>query len=163
VDPEARVALQIGTDPTVWVIVASQEAVTGAASPTAWPVVDPIEGQLVLSPQCAGSLVVRSAPPDVGGGHPTDATPGIASPHGAHPTDQGAPTGTVVHLPSATAATAGSPSDQLVSDSALDVVEREIVTAMTNGTSFTLSLSPGGVLVLNGATLAFVVLVPATA
>ncbi|HEY6311752.1 MAG TPA: hypothetical protein VIY52_13245 [Streptosporangiaceae bacterium] len=149
-DPETRVLLQIGIDPTVWVLAASQDEVANATDPAAWQIVYPVEGRLVLSPRSAGSLVVLSAPP--GGGT------GVGRPHGGHPTD--------IHLPSVTARTVSSHGYWLEErDLATDVeeLERKILTAMADGTRLTLPLisGTGGVLVLDGATLPFIVIVRA--
>jgi hypothetical protein len=151
-DPETRVLLQIGIDPTVWLLAASQDEVANATDPAAWRVVYPVEGRLVLSPRSAGSLVVLPAPP--GGG------PGGGRPHGGHPTD--------IHLPSVTARTVSSHGHSLEErDLTADAeeLERKILTAMADRTRLTLPLSSGtggGVLVLDGATLPFIVIVRAT-
>ncbi len=150
-DPETRVLLQIGTDPTVWVLAASQDEVANTTDPTAWRVVYPVEGRLVLSPRSAGPLVVRPAQP--GGG------PGGIGPHGGHPTD--------IHLPSVTARTVSSHGHWLEErDLPTDVeeLEQKVLTAMADRTRLTLPLisgTGGGVLVLDGATLPFIVIVPA--
>ncbi|MBV9094296.1 MAG: hypothetical protein JO132_10535 [Streptosporangiaceae bacterium] len=198
-DPQAKTRLQIGIDPTVWVVSAGQDAVaaqlTQTVGPVTWQVVGPLEGTLVLSPRAAGSVLVLPGPPDVGGVHPTGATlggiacaagqviggivsaagqviggilspPGEIKPEGVHPTGVGMPTGPAVYLPSPIPATLSLPGHLLASGSELPTTVESIRAAMANGTSVTLALSVasgGGVLVLNGATLAFVVLVLATA
>jgi hypothetical protein len=158
VSQPATVSLQIGTDPTVWAVAASQDAIAGAASPVAWPVVHPVAGQLVLSPGHAGSLVVGPSPPAAGAAQP--AASGGISPRGViHAPGAGAPPGAVVHLPSSTATTAASPGQQLEPGSQVANVQQDIVTAMTKGTRVSFPLNSGGTLVLDGATLAFAVLV----
>ncbi len=158
----ATVSLQIGTDPTVWVVAASQDAVAGATSPIAWPVVHPVAGQLVLSPGHAGSLVVGPGLPSAAAAAQPAVSGGI-SPRGVvHAPGAGPPPGAVVYLPSSTATTAASPGYQLEPGSQVANVQQGILTAMTAGTrvSFSLNPVPGGpTLVLDGATLAFVVLV----
>lgn len=162
--PTAR--LQIGTDPTFWVVPASQDAIAGqlkqAAGPVELPVAGPLEGLLVLSARAAGWVTVLPGTPDVGGTHPT----GSASPRGTHPTGGGAPTAAAVHLPSLTAVTPSTPGHLLATGTEVATTAEDIKAAMTNGTRLTLQLnaaSGGGLLVLNGAALAFVVLVLATA
>jgi hypothetical protein len=150
-DPETRVLLQIGSDPTVWVLAVGQDEVANTTDPAAWRVVYPVEGRLVLSPRSAGSLVVLPASPGDG--------PGVGNPHGGHPTD--------IHLPSVTARTVSSHGYWLEERDPTDVedLERKILTAMADRTRLTLPLisgTGGGVLVLDGATLPFIVIVRAT-
>ena len=135
----------------MWVLAASQDEVANTTDPTAWGVVYPVEGRLAPSPRSAGPLVVRPAQP--GGG------PGGIGPHGGHPTD--------IHLPSVTARTVSSHGHWLEErDLPTDVeeLEQKVLTAMADRTRLTLPLisgTGGGVLVLDGATLPFIVIVPA--
>ena len=163
-DPQPTARLQIGTDPTFWVVSASQDAIAGqlrqAVGPVELPVADPLQGLLVLSPRAAGWVTVLPGTPDVGGTHPT----GGVSPRGTHPTGAGL-TAAAVHLPSLTAATPSTPGHLLATGTEVATTAEDIRAAMTNGTLLTLQLnadSGGGLLVLNGAALAFVVLVLAT-
>jgi hypothetical protein len=150
VHPEPGLRLQIGTDPTGWVLQdANEDAVAGelaqATGPVVFPVAAPLQGRLVLSPRCAATVSLRR-PPSVGGAHPTGAT---------------GPTRPVMYLPSVTAATQESPGYALDPGTDLAALEQDIVAAMTGGTRISLqmsTLSGGGLLVLNGAVLDFVVL-----
>ena len=66
-----------------------------------------------------------------------------------------------MYLPSVTAATQESPGYALDPGADLAALEQDIVAAMTGGTRISLqmsTLSGGGLLVLNGAVLDFVVL-----
>jgi hypothetical protein len=148
--PEPGLRLQIGTDPTAWVLQdADEDAVARdlqqATGPIVLPVVAPLQGRLVLSPQCAATVSLLRPPTSVG----------------AHPTGVIGPTRPVVYLPSAIAATYESPGQALDPSTDLAALEQDIVAAMTSGTRLTLQIGAlygGGVLVLNGARLAFVVL-----
>ncbi|MBV9204539.1 MAG: hypothetical protein JO037_03840 [Actinobacteria bacterium] len=164
-DPQPTARVQIGTDPTFWVVPASQDAIAGqlqqAAGPVDLPVADPLNGLLVLSALAAGWVTVLPGAPDTGGTHPT----GTASPRGTHPTGDRAQTAAAVYLPSLTAATPSTPGHLLATGTEVATTAEDIRAAMTNGTRLTLQLnadSGGGLLVLNGAALAFVVLVLAT-
>jgi hypothetical protein len=148
--PEPGLRLQIGTDPTVWVLqYADEDAVawelSQATGPVVLPVVAPLQGRLVLSPQYAATVSLLRPPTVVG----------------AHPTGVIGPTTPVVYLPSVTAATQEAPGHVLDHGTDLAALERDIIAAMTSGTRLTLqisALSGGGLLVLNGAALAFAVL-----
>jgi hypothetical protein len=214
VHPEPSLRLQVGTDPTVWVLEGTDydalaAELAGATGPVVLPVVAPFQGQLVLSPQRAGTFSLLG-PPTVGGPHPVGDDPsGGGGPHpvggpaalgepsgggphpvggpvggsaalgepsggGPHPVGDaptvggphpvgGAPT---VYLPSVTAATRGSPVFTLASGDDLAAAEQKVVDAMTNSTRLTLQISTpsgSGLLVLNGATMAFAVLLPPAA
>jgi hypothetical protein len=155
VHPEPGLQLKIGTDPTAWVLQdADENAVAGelsrATGPVVLPVAAPLQGRLVLNPRYAATVSLLR-PPSVVGAHPTGAT---------------APTRPVVYFPSVTPATQDSPGHALDPGTDLAALEQDIVTAMTGGTSLTLqvnALSGSGLLVLNGAVLAFVVLAQVTA
>ena len=148
--PEPYLRLQIGTDPTAWVLQDADEdtvarELSQATSPLVLPVVAPLQGRLVLSPQGAATISLLRPPASVG----------------AHPTGVIGPTTPVVYLPSVTAATHESPGHALDPGTDLAALERDIIAAMTSGTRLTLhisALSGGGLLVLNGAALAFAVL-----
>lgn len=222
-DPQSQstARLQIGTDPTVWMVLADQDTVAGqlqqATGPVQFAVVGPLQGELVLSARSAGSVLVLPGPPDVGGTHPGGTHPGgltpgthpsglppsgadtfaaagthpggghpgdpgpvgaqpaaaaaavaaeSISPLGTHPSGGGSPTAAAVYLPSLTAATPSSPGHLLAAAIELSTTVGNIKAAMDNSTSVTLQLSAdsgGGILVLNGAALAFVVVIMATA
>jgi hypothetical protein len=158
--------------------------------PIVLPVTAPLEGRLVLSPQRAGAISFHGAHPI--GDSPHGPHPIGHSAHGAHPIGDYYPRGPhpigdspVLYLPSVTAAAEGSPVYVLHRNADLAAVERDIIAAMTHGHRLTLPIarrdiiaaetdgtrrtlqvsasSGGGTLVLNGAALAFVVLVPPAA
>jgi hypothetical protein len=171
VDPEPILFLQIGTDPTVWVLPGEYDAVARqlgqAAGPVSLPVAAPLQGQLVLSSQGAGSVSLLG-PRGVGGSHPTGATLGGAapvSPRGSHPTGVIAPEPLAyLYVPKVTAATRDLPGYPLDPGTDLAALERRVMDAMTDGTRLDVRVSAGsggGLLVLNGAVLAFAVLTQA--
>lgn len=204
--PESSLWLQIGTDPTPWVLEGTDydslaAELAQATGPVVLPVVSPLHGRLVLSLRNAESFSLLSAP-SVGGPHPVGDPPKVGGPHpvgdspsgghGPHPVGHSlgdassAQTSPVVYLPSVTAANPGSPVNVLDPGTDLAAVEQDIIDAMNRGTSLTLSVvardiidatdiidaidsgtgltpqisesSGHGVLVLNGAVLAFAVL-----
>jgi hypothetical protein len=187
--------LEIEPDPTSWVLqdtgrdaVAEKLQQATGPGPIVLPVVAPLQGRLVLSPQRAGAISFHGAHPI---GHPPHGAHPIGhSPHGAHPIGDEFPRGPhpighpLLYLPSVTAAAEGSPV-YVLDRVDLEAVERDIIAAMTQGTRLTLriaerdtvaavtdgtrrtlqvSASSGeGSLVLNGAALVFVVLAPTAA
>ncbi len=187
--PEQSLWLQIGTDPTPWVLADTDYGslpaqLEHATSPIVLAVVSPLQGQLVLSPRAAGSFSLLGSP-SVGGPHPVGDPLSVGGPHpvGDAPAAQTTP---VVYLPSVIAGNPGSPVNVLEPGSDLAAVAQNIIDAMNNGTVLTLQVverdiidatdvtnaiksgtpisseisarSGSGVLVLNGATLAFAVL-----
>ena len=154
-NPEPNLWLQIGTDPTPWVLadtdydsLAAQLA--GATGPVVLPVVSPLQGRLVLSPRAAGTLSLFRTPwvggphpvgnpPTVGGPHPVGGDPSGGGPHpvGNQPTPGGSP---AVYLPSVTAANPGSPVNVLPPGTDLATVEQNIINAMNGGPSLTLEV-----------------------
>ena len=205
---EQSLWLQIGTDPTPWVLEGTDydslaAELAQATGPVVLPVVSPLQGRLVLSLRNAGAFSLLGAP-TVGGPHPVGDPTKVGGPHpvgdapspghGPHPVGHSqasgdassAPTVPVVYLPSVTAANPGWPVNVLDAGTDLATVEQNIIDAMNRGTSLTLpvaerdildatdvldaigsgtaltpqvSASSGrGVLVLNGAALAFAVL-----
>jgi hypothetical protein len=151
--PEPGLRLQIGTDPTAWVVQypdgdALAQELSQATAPMVLPVVAPLQGRLVLSPHAATVSLLRP-PPNVG----------------AHPTGVIAPAGPVVYLPAGTVASEDAPGHLLDPGTDLATLEQDIVAAMTSGSRLTLqinALSGGGILVLNGAVLDFAVIGVAT-
>jgi hypothetical protein len=197
VNPEPNLWLQIGTDPTPWVLADTDydslaAQLSGATGPVVLPVVSPLQGQLVLSPRAAGAVSLLRTPwvggphpvgdpPTVGGPHPVGDEPSGGGPHpvGEPPAPGGSP---AVYLPSVTGGNPGSPVNVLAPGTDLATVQEDIVDAMNQDTFLTLEvvqriivdatnvgLSPvafqvsarsgSGQLVLNGAGLAFAVLV----
>jgi len=206
--PEQSLWLQIGTDPTPWVLEGTDydslaAELAQATGPVVLPVVSPLQGRLVLSLRNAGTFSLLGSP-SVGGPHPVGDPTKVGGPHpvgdapspghGPHPVGHSrasgdassAQTTPVVYLPSVTAADPGWPVNVLDLGTDLATVEQDIIDAMNRGTSLTLpvaerdiidatdvtdaidsgtaltpeiSASSGrGVLVLNGAALAFAVL-----
>jgi hypothetical protein len=142
--------LQIEGDPTIWKLSEpiDASAVMLPGQPFRATIVAPLPGALVLSCQAAVSVVLYS-PLDVPGG--TGATPnGLKS-----------PTTPFVYLPSVTGLPPASPPGYpLSAGSDLAALEEDITAAMSQRTFYTVEFSDS-TLVLNGATLPFVVLFPA--
>ncbi|HTT53383.1 MAG TPA: hypothetical protein VMH35_18465 [Streptosporangiaceae bacterium] len=89
------------------------------------------------------------------------------SPRGWNPSGGGIASAPLLYLPSVTGPTRSSPGYLLAATYFLAVLEREIEAAMCGGMLLTLDPEPGppdkGVVVLNGAILAFAVLCRAVA
>lgn len=140
--------LYIGTDPTDWVVHqdvdvnALARELAQATEPVVLPVTFPLQGNLVLSAQAAGAVLL--APPGAHGSHPTGVT--LQAP--------------LIRVPSATGATLANPGYWLPPGTDVRQLERDIIAAMTGGTLLTVQISavPDAVLVLSGATLAYAVL-----
>jgi hypothetical protein len=145
--------LQTGTDPATWYFdAASYDAVAVAlaapGAPLTVEVIAPLKGQLVLNPRAAGSVALTLP----------------VMPVGYNPSGLTLPGSTLLYVPSATGPTHQAPGYVLAGGQDLAALEQEIVTAMTAGTTLTLTLDvalPGkGVLTLSGGTLAFAVICP---
>ena len=145
----AYVFLQIGNDPTAWVVentdpgtVAAQ--LSQATGPVVLPVIDPLEGNLVVSPSAAATISVLGPPVT----------------HGWHPSHLALPPQPVVYLPSPTGPTEDSPGYPVGPDTDLAALEQDIIAAMSGRTVLSVQLAdmPGGVVLLNGAALDFAVL-----
>jgi hypothetical protein len=143
--------LQIGTDPTDWVLegvdpdtVAAQ--LSQAAGPVVLPITDPLQGNLVVSPSATTISVARPSPL-----------------HGYHPSHIALPQWPVLYLPSPASPTQDSPGYPLEPNTDLAALERQIIAAMSEGTVLTIQVADlqGGVVLLNGATLGFAVLAQA--
>jgi hypothetical protein len=167
VNPEPNLWLQIGTDPTPWVLADTDydslaAQLSGATGPVVLPVVSPLQGQLVLSPRAAGAVSLLRTPwvggphpvgdpPTVGGPHPVGDPPAVGGPHpvgdepsvgGPHPVGEPpAPGGSpAVYLPSVTGGNPGSPVNVLAPGTDLATVQQDIVDAMNQGTFLTLEV-----------------------
>ncbi len=167
--PEPSLWLQIGTDPTPWVLEGTDydslaAELARATGPVVLPVVSPLQGRLVLSLRNAGSFSLLGSP-SVGGPHPVGDPPKVGGPHpvgdppsgghGPHPVGHSlasghphtagdassAQTRPVVYLPSVTAANPGSPVNVLDSGTDLAAVEQDIIDAMNRGTPLTLPVA----------------------
>ena len=136
--------LQIADDPTKWWL--SQPAdVSHLTGPTArFEVKAPLAGLLLLSVKAASSVALVNVPVQPG-------TPKVV-----------AMTAPAIYLPTAAGPSAGSAGDELPASVDLGNLANEITTLVGAGHAQPIALS-SGTLVLNGASLSFVVLCPATA
>lgn len=145
----AYIFLRIGTDPTTWVVestgpgtVAAQ--LSQATAPVVLPVIDPLQGNLVVSPSAAATISVQRPSPT----------------HGYHPSHVALPRWSVLYLPSPASPTQDSPGYPLAPDTDLAALRQHIIAAMSGRTVLSIQLADGqgGVVLLNGATLGFAVL-----
>jgi hypothetical protein len=156
-----EIILKIGADPTRWLTegtdFGSVAAELNQSGPVMVSVAGPLRGWLVLSMPRAGTIAL--VPPMPGeGSHPSDPPPPV-QPHALLSLR-----GPGLYLPSATGVTQNSAGYGLPADTDLAALEQAISTAMTDGTVLSVPLastpgSPGGGLVmLDGATVAFAVI-----
>ena len=167
--PEPSLWLQIGTDPTPWVLEGTDydslaAELARATGSVVLPVISPLRGRLVLSLRNAGTFSLLGSP-SVGGPHPVGDPPKVGGPHpvgdppsgghGPHPVGHSLASGhprtvgdassaqarPVVYLPSVTAANPGSPVNVLDSGTDLAAVEQDIIDAMNRGTPLTLPVA----------------------
>lgn len=145
----AYIVLRIGTDPTAWVLestgpdtVAAQ--LSQATGPVVLPIVDPLQGNLVVSPPAATTISVARPSPL----------------HGYHPSHIALPRWPVLYLPSPASPTQDSPGYPLELNTDLAALEQRIIAAMNGRTVLSIQVADiqGGVVLLNGATLGFAVL-----
>jgi hypothetical protein len=145
----AHIFLRIGADPTAWVLenadpdtVAAQ--LSQATGPVVLPVAGPLQGNLVVSPSAAATISVQRPQPG----------------RGMRPSHIALPRFPVLYLPSPTGPTQGSPGFPLEPGTDLAAQERHIIAAMSGRTLLSIQVAdvPGGVVLLNGAVLDFVVL-----
>ena len=147
--------LQIGNDPATWYLPSTGYDTVAAAlaqpgDPFAIEVIAPLPGQLLLNPVAAGALSVAQP----------------VRPVGWNPSGAFLPQSPLLYVSSAAGPTHDDPGYMLARGYQLDVLEREILTAMTQKTFVTVSLDEGlgkGILVLSGATLPYVVVCPPVA
>jgi hypothetical protein len=134
--------LQIGNDPTTWLL---SEPIAASALTSAQPFQGAVtagrSGTLILSSRAAVSAMLAGA--------------GNAIPSGAVPVSPA-----YLYLPSATGLNPEKPGYALPEGTNLAELQAQIAAAMTQQTTCTVEYS-GGVLLLNGATLPFVVIFPA--
>jgi hypothetical protein len=135
--------LQIEGDPTIWVLSEPIDApaLTVSAEPFRAAISAPRAGTMLLSSRAAAGAVLTG----VGGVTPNGS--GIVTPAS-------------MYLPSVTGLKLSSPGYQLPAGTNLAALEGEITAAMSQSTFLTVECLDG-VVVLNGATLPFVVLFPA--
>jgi hypothetical protein len=145
----AYVFLRIGTDPTGWVLEsASPDTVAAqlsqATGPVVLPIVDPLQGNLVVSPSAAATISVTRPSPL----------------HGYHPSHIAVARWPVLYLPSPSSPTQDSPGYPLEPNTDLAALEQHIIAAMTGRTVLSIQVADiqGGVVLLNGAELGFAVL-----
>jgi hypothetical protein len=145
----AYIFLRIGTDPTAWVLEnADPETVAAqlsqATGPVVLPVAGPLQGNLVVSPSAAATISVQRPAPG----------------RGARPSHIALPRSSVLYLPSPTGPTQDSPGYPLAPGTDLAAQEQSIIAAMSGRTFLSIQVAdvPGGVVLLNGAALDFVVL-----
>jgi hypothetical protein len=139
--------LRIDADPTSWELTKGVEHVPTFSAPVVLPVYHPLAGELVLSPRSVGSAVFLEFSLDVFGTRPN----GMPVP------------GEFLYVPSPTGPNVHSiPPNLYTLASAVDraALQADIIAAMTNGTFLTVNVT-GGVVVINGAAVPFVVLGPA--
>ena len=147
--------LQIGNDPATWYLPsAGYDTVVAAlarpGAPFAVEVIAPLQGRLLLNPLAAGAVSLTLP----------------VRPIGWNPSGVVWPESPLLYVSSATAPTHADPGYALARGYQLDVLEQEILTAMTQKTIVTVSLDEGlgkGILVLSGATLPYVVVCPPAA
>jgi hypothetical protein len=162
-----EIILKIGADPTRWLTEGADFGAMAAeldqSGPVTVAVAGPLQGTLVLSVPRAGTVAL--VPPMPGeGSHPSDKPPPV-QPHVPVSPQAQVPQGPALYLPTVTGA-AQIPGYALPSDTDLGALQQGIITAMTDGSTLTVPLgmsvaSPGGMVMLNGASLAFVVICPA--
>jgi len=137
--------LQIQGDPTKWWPVQPVEAAQLRGPTLSVAIQAPLYGTLVISSRTATITLVSK--PDVGGSVPSGADILVES----------------IYLPTATGPSPGSTGYELPAGTNLADLASEIATLMSEGKSQAIPLGgalSGGVLMLNGATLPFVVLAP---
>jgi hypothetical protein len=161
------IILKVGADPTSWFITGTSYGAVadelGQGSPVLLDVAFPLQGQLVLSLAHTGSVALL-LPPAAVGIHPGDPPPPAQGPAQSGtgipaPLPLQSPT---LYLPSASGATLESSGYQLPAGTDLGALASAIKTAIGGGSIYRISLA-NGLLVLNGAALAFAVICPATA
>lgn len=145
----ANIFVQIGTDPTAWVLESTAPdtvaaRLSQATGPVVLPIVDPLQGNLIVSPSAAATISVARPSPL----------------HGLHPSHIASPQWPVLYLPSPTGPTQDSPGYPLEPNTDLAALEQDIIAAMSEGTVLSIRVADiqGGVVLLNGATLGFAVL-----
>jgi hypothetical protein len=150
-----NLVMHIGSDPASWIVpdrdyegLAAQ--LREATAPVVVQVVDPLAGQLVLSPRAAGSVVILQPPPG-GDWNPSDWNPSRGP----------RPSAPIVYLASPSGPGTGS-RYAVSADVDADTVVHNIKTAMSGEATRTLTLpvygpAGTGLMVIDGATLPFAV------
>ena len=109
----AYIFLRIGTDPTAWVLESTDPdtvaaRLSQATGPVVLPVLDPLQGNLVVSPSAAATISVARPSPL----------------HGWHPSHIALPRWPVLYLPSPTGPTQDSPGYPLEPNTDLAALEQ---------------------------------------
>jgi hypothetical protein len=136
--------LQIEGDPTTWSLVQPIDASRLTGEKIVFQVSSPLQGTLVISPRAA-SVAAVDQPWHGHGGVPSD----------------GDVLAKYIYLPTSTGPSAGSYGYQLPISANLAELADRIAAAMQEGRNYTVHLAgiqEGGVLVLSGTALPFVVL-----
>jgi hypothetical protein len=133
------VYLQIGDDPTQWWPTDPFQASQLTGQPLSIPVSSPLQATLVLSGTAASVAVFNQPSAPVG--------PAIE------------PQAPSIYVPTSAGLSAGHVGYELPADVNLQNLASQIVATMQSGSTQTITLGgTGGTLVLNGATLSFVVI-----
>jgi hypothetical protein len=132
--------IQIGDDPTKWWLIQPFNAGQLTGQPLNLNVAGPLSGFLVLSGKPASVAVFDE---------PNATFPPIVN-----------PTSAAIYLPTATGPSAAHFGYVLPPTVNVATLAGQIATTMRNGSRQTITLYGGGTLVLNGATLLFVVIQP---
>ena len=140
--------LRIEGDPTTWRLDQPVDVSQWTGETISVAVESPLSGTLLLSRRVASVAAFNEL--DIGGGVPNDVVIPMAT----------------IYLPTSSGPSAGSHGYALPSSVTLTELAAEISAAMGAGSQLTIELGSGpvgGVLVLSGAALPFVVLCPANA
>ena len=137
--------LRIASDPTLWVLQDPIDVaqLTASAQPVAVGVAHPLRGTMLLSGRAAASVALLGPQPV--GWRPS----GIILPE------------PVLYLPSPGGPTHSNAGFTLPGGTDLAKLQGDVTAAMTAGTTAAVAIAGGGELVLNGASLPFVILCPA--
>jgi len=133
--------IQVGDDPTKWWLPGQFQASQLTGQPLTIEVSAPVEGTLVLSPKSASVAIVE--------------VPSATVP-------QALGTAAAIYVPSAAGVSAANAGYELPASVILANLPGQIMALMRDGFSTSIALggsAPGGTLVLNGATLSFVVVI----
>jgi len=162
-----EIILKIGADPTRWLAEAASFDAMAAhldqSGPVTVGVAGPVRGTLVLSIAHAGTVTLL--PPLPGeGSHPSDNPPPI-QPHALVSLEALVLVEPALYVPTVTGAPQAS-GYALPANTDLAALQQGIITAMTDGSTLRVPLrmsvaSPGGMVMLDGASLAFAVICPA--
>ena len=137
-------------DATEWVFAdAEADAMLAAdadhTAPIAVPAVAPVKAILIISPHALGAVAVLPVPPD------TDWMPSyVTAPEAC------------IYVPTAAGASATAPGYRLPADTDLAALQTTVIAAMRDRQRIQVPLAglPGNVLLINGASLPFVAIVP---